>query len=105
MIIKFGNFELSEWAYSTPHRYSSAKSFHRLYQRRDGVEVVGVSVREYMWARSIDPEYSYKCFAMFHHDFLFFDRIFPRDIDGDLEFAKECVDKFLIKMASLRAFV
>lgn len=105
MIIKFSkDIELSEWIKDISPSYKTV-GFYRAYKRQDGIEVAGVSVREYSWAKSIDPSFAYKCFAMFHHDLLVYDQIFPRDIEGDLDFAKDFVDKFLIKMAGLRAFV
>jgi len=108
MIIKFGkNIELSEWNNNSQDDLSvlrSINSFHRIYRMQNNRYVIGVSVRELTWSKLIDNNYQ-KCYAMFFHDLTFLQEYFPHHIDGDLDFTKNYVDNFLIKMSGLTVFM
>lgn len=108
MIIKFGkNIELSDWTDNPQDdvpQLKSVKAFHRLYRMKDNRHVIGISVKELTWAKLIDHNYE-RCYAMFYHDLSFCHDYFPHNIEGNLDFAKEFVDNFLIKMSGLTAFI
>jgi len=104
MIINFSNkVQLGEWTDATPIGILSSNSFHRIYKMNDRY-LIGVSVREHQWHKSISPDRK-SSFAMFYHDLSILHDYFPPNFEGDLEVAKQSVDNFLIKMSRLTAFL
>lgn len=88
MIIEFSkNTELSDWIFQN----------EAWCVRRDAYHNVVVSVGKYL--------YQSGCFAIFFLQLDFLHNYFPKFIDGDLEFSKDYVDQFLIKMSKLTAFL
>lgn len=99
VIIKFSkDIELADWHTNND---SPFPIWHRkLVPYEDYDEVIIVSVR------SLRDNYTHKCcYANFYSQLSFLHSCFPRGIDGDLEFAKQYVDNFLIKMSKLTAFL
>jgi hypothetical protein len=108
MIIKFSkNIELSDWTLNPQPDikvYSRSDHWHRIYKTQENQYVIGVSVKQLHWGKLIVPNYN-KSYAMFYHQLSCLHACFPSDIAGDLEFAKNYVDNFLIKMSGLAAFL
>ena len=108
MIIKFSkNIELSDWTLNPQpdiKPYPLSDTWHRIYRITGNQDVIGVSVKELHWGKTFNLNYR-KSYAMFYHQLSFLHDCFPIQIDGDLEFAKNYVDNFLIKMSGLTAFL
>lgn len=105
MVIKFGKIELDEWCSQEDYSYGTEIMWYRKlipYQDYDSTIMVNV--------RILGANY---CYANFYSQLAFLHKYFPTNIEdgfstsmkGDLEFAKNYVDKFLIRMSGLTAFL
>lgn len=103
MIITFRNsIVLGEWEHNGLF-FSNQKIWKRnLIPTSEGlVPTAMVYVRD----KVSNPLGGYHCYANFYHQLSFLHEYFPDGIEGDLEFAKEHVDNFLIKMSKLAPFL
>jgi len=103
MIIKFSSkIELNGWHQNSS--YMDPIYVRKLIPYEDYDEVIVISVRRHI--ASID-----KCYANFYSPLSFLHNYFPPNlkepfyIEGNLDFAKNYVDNFLIRMSGLRAFL
>jgi hypothetical protein len=94
MIIKFSkNVELKDWELvgdGIQYRSIADKTFNRRF-------IMIVIIEEYK-----DNDI---CYISFGRDPLSLEGIIPSEINGDLEFAKNSVDNFLIRMSGLTVFM
>jgi hypothetical protein len=87
MIIKFGKIELSDW-----------EQMGEYYYRRAGIQNSPYVKLQPIWDETGWLVHFYNPLAFLHHHF-------PVSIKGDINFTKDCVDKFLIRMSGLAAFI
>lgn len=106
MIIKFSNLvSLSEWKSNTsrfmtlePASYKQEIIWSRhLIPYKDYDNVILVSVRKVIYDKC--------CYANFYSQLKLLREYFPENIEGDLSFAKDYVDNFLIRMSNLKAYL
>jgi len=107
MIIKFSkDVELSDWTLNPQPDspiHPLSEHWHRIYKTQENQYVIGVSVKQLYWATAFAPNYK-KSYAMFYHSLSYLHNCFSDNIDGDVEFAKQQVDQFLIRMSNLTSF-
>lgn len=102
MILKFSNkITLNDW-------HLSGECSDPIWVRRglpldDYDRTILVSVRQHQWHKPFSDQLT--CYANFYSSLSFLHNHFSQNIEGDLEFAKESVDKFLIRMSKLIAFL
>ena len=92
MIIKFGNFTLGEWTIIGDYHYRRTGT-----QQYPMVKLQPI-IDEYMG-------YINEYYVHFYSELSCLSSLFPNKIDGDVYFAQEQVDQFLIKMSNLKAFI
>ncbi|SRR5260370_23093762 len=99
MIIRFSkNIELSDW-------YAHGGLYDLNWHRDDNLNYDApqalVQLRRYDQNNGAKPS----CYVYFYGPLSFLHNYFPDEIDGDLQFSKNYVDKWLIKMSRLLAFI
>jgi hypothetical protein len=108
LIIKIGKIELNNW--QPNGSYEDLIWYRKIIPYENYDDTIKVAVRKWDILDSannrpnkLDPK-KY-CYANFYSQLRFLHDYFPPVIEGDLEFAKNYVDNFLVRMSKLLIFL